>query len=349
MILVILVHSGFCGPKFTAFASSIALSIFFMLSGLLASYQKETLGDLKTLLKKKVKHIFLPYVYFSLIQLAIHGVEMLCGVYTGHDMIQSLIDTLILHGDSVMWFLPALFIGQILFHLLIRRTGGFVFFGVTLFLGVISVICYLGLYPLLAAADTALGFAVVSHLVLTLLRGVFCMSLVALGYCIGALAITFDSFWRSRLKTLLIAVLCLAGQIPIALQNGNVDIRILHLKSIPLFYLSATLGSCGLVFLCVGLWDLFGNGANVRWTPFLFKPFVFWGRNSLIIMCTHLSFYILFLGIRYAFLMDRFVKHGKSYIFLFNLVLSVMVMETPVILLINRFFPFLLGRRRDKK
>lgn len=92
----------------------------------------------------------------------------------------------------------------------------------------------------------------------------------------------------------------------------------------------ALLGSLSIILICKGF-------ASIGFIDFL-------GRNSLIIMATHLQCYILYAGIRIALVIDQWVTRAKSYIYMFNSVLFTMLIEVIIILVINKFFPFITGK-----
>jgi hypothetical protein len=63
-------------------------------------------------------------------------------------------------------------------------------------------------------------------------------------------------------------------------------------------------------------------------------------------MATHTTFYYLYAAELIANQLNRFIIHAKQYIWYFNVLLFTMLFETLTILIINRFFPFILGRSK---
>ena len=79
-------------------------------------------------------------------------------------------------------------------------------------------------------------------------------------------------------------------------------------------------------------------------------PFIeYFGKNSLIIMATHLQCYILYAGILIAIAIDAYVTRAKSYVYMFNSVVFTMLIEVAIITVINRFFPFIIGKGSIKE
>ena len=63
-------------------------------------------------------------------------------------------------------------------------------------------------------------------------------------------------------------------------------------------------------------------------------------------MATHLNFYILYLGGVVAYMINPYITRAKEYIFLFNILFVTMLVETILIILINRFIPWSVGKSR---
>ena len=101
--------------------------------------------------------------------------------------------------------------------------------------------------------------------------------------------------------------------------------------SAPLFVLYALLETFGFVFLSIGV----GKAIPI---------IEFYGKNSLIVLCSHVFFIDVF------WILNSQVFHlhlGSVDARLFAL--GVILLEAPTILVINRFFPWLIGQRKKKE
>ena len=103
------------------------------------------------------------------------------------------------------------------------------------------------------------------------------------------------------------------------------------LENVFFFYLCALLASFGLILIC----------KNCKYFP----QIGYFGKNSLVVMCTHVNCYILYAAILIAWQIDTIVTRAKSYIFLFNIMIFTFLFEAILIQIINRFFPFILGKK----
>ena len=120
----------------------------------------------------------------------------------------------------------------------------------------------------------------------------------------------------------------------VCLRNGAVDNHFLILNNVALYLLCAFLGSMAIILICKGIGSI--------------KFIEFFGKNSLIIMATHLQCYILYIGVLFGVRVNQYVTHAKSYVYAFNVVVVTMIIEVLVIEIINRFFPFVVGKKSRK-
>ena len=197
-----------------------------------------------------------------------------------------------------------------------------------------SLLAYLaqiGISQIYTANETSLLITSVIDFIRVFLRGAIAMSFVCIAYYTFYLLKKTESF---SVKELLFGILLFIVNLPLSQLNGCVDFHYIILKNVPLFYLCAILGSLGLLIIC----------KNCRYVPAL----GYFGKNSLIVMSTHVNCYILYAAILIAWQIDTVVTRAKSYIFLFNIMIFTFLFEAVIIEVINRFFPFIIGRKRTK-
>ena len=113
--------------------------------------------------------------------------------------------------------------------------------------------------------------------------------------------------------------------------NGKVSlIDASYGDSAPLFVLYALLETYGFVFISLGV----GKALPIL---------EFYGKNSLIVLCSHMFFIEVF------WIFNSQIFHlplGSVDARLFALV--VILLEVPTILVINRFFPWLIGQKKKE-
>ena len=98
----------------------------------------------------------------------------------------------------------------------------------------------------------------------------------------------------------------------------------------PWHYLTALLSCAGLTAL-------------MRALPAI-RPLAWLGRSSLVIMCTHAAFFVVYYVSLGMFFIDNRIPLPQP---VFNLGVAVLVCaaEIPVVLIFNRYFGYLLGRK----
>ncbi|MCR4908688.1 MAG: acyltransferase family protein [Lachnospiraceae bacterium] len=364
IILVILGHIEYIGSALKLFIVAFHMPFFFVTSGILIWLRSEAELPLKELVLKKLRRIMLPYIYFSVLDIIIYIVYYLL---TGRDggwnaVLLDVLQTVTLYGFSVMWFLPALFIAEMLFLLILKR---FSRWAPLLVPAVTAVALALnaGLTALNASFGSSMVFQLFHMVAIALIRGMICMLFVAAGYAFTrflrlnpVLSLTGpEPDMKKPEKTKILRAVpvlirtfvgldLLAATFFISLINGPVDLHFCVFGKIPLYFLGALSGSLGLVILCRSL-------EGVSRKKILF-PLIYYGKNSLIVMATHMDFYILYVSEVAAFHFIKYVNHAKSYVFNTMIVIFVLIAEVFMIELINRFFPFLLGspvKKRRKK
>ncbi|MDO4189932.1 MAG: acyltransferase family protein [Lachnospiraceae bacterium] len=361
IILVVLGHMENISSELRIWISSFHMPLFFVISGMLMSVKNEVgiAGEevnLKLLTEKKAKGILVPYLWFSLIYIPIDIMNLFIENVDKHTFIQNVLDSVTLSGVSVMWFLPALFIAEITSIIMIKKQGELVrkhidnqaaVYGIILLeafvLSIFTFRIWQGIRPVYEAGSGSYIVATVYGFIRVILRGL-CMSVhVVIGF-VSFKLITFaekklDGKLRkedgTRGLALALGVILFVINMGLCLKNSAVDNHFLTLNNLLLYYMCAFLGSMAIIMICKGLDTI---------------PFIeFLGKNSLIIMATHLQCYLLYAGILIAIAIDAYVTRAKSYVYMFNSVLFTMLFEVIVIFVINRFFPFVTGKKSIKE
>lgn len=363
IILVVLGHMENISTELRIWISSFHMPLFFVVSGMLIAAKNEvditfeySNYDVVSIIKKKAKGIMVPYLWFSIIYIPIDIANLLVlGNVDKHTFIQNILDSATLSGVSVMWFLPALFIAEATALWIITECGpaisnkllvnslknekdkkliGYVVIIVlTLVISVISFETWNSIRPIYDSNSGNYIICTILGFIRVIFRGI-CMSFhVITGFVVfKAMRVIDDRLLQDKTRGISIAlgVILLVLNLGWCLKNQAVDNHFLTLNNLPLYYLCALSGSMAIILICKGI-------DSIRFIEFL-------GKNSLIIMATHLQCYILYAGIRIALVINEYVTRAKSYIYMFNAVFFTMLIEALVIIVINKFFPFIVGR-----
>jgi len=294
IILVILGHISYISDTTRTFVVSFHMPLFFILSGMLICLRNEAERPVIETLKKKFRRMMIPYYIYSVIGILIYIVYYLL---TGRDggfptVLSDIVQTLTLYGYSVMWFLPAIFGAEILLIIIIRkcRSIRWILAAVIVLTGIAML-----LNKSLEAANALYGlntvFSVFHLIAVAILRVPVCMSFAAAGFMITDLWSRFQNIGPDKFPPLsvpadiFIGVDLLAVNIIISQINGVTDLHFMIFNNVFFYYTAALSGSFGLILLLKALEGLYAS-------PVL-RLLSYFGVNSLIIMVTHLNFYVL--------------------------------------------------------
>ncbi len=337
IIGIVIMHSSTMPESVVYWISSFALPFFFLISGMTMSCSREKERGMKAVLCRKGRSLMVPFFCFSLISVLLLLEQWKKGLSDWETVRAGLLSIVTLKGFSVFWFLPALFLSECLFLFLVKKLS---MIGTCLVSIVLTVVSYLAngaLSEQEASVAAFPGLSLLTDFLRTFLRAAYALPLICAGYYLFE---KHRDFWEREEKFSIGRMaggLCLflAG-IPLSVVNGSVDFRTMAMGRIPpLEYLSVALSSVGLLLIC----------KNCR--PF--KPLLFYGKNSLIVMATHMDFSFVYYAHVVAYMVNDYIPRLNRVCFFVNVVGIVLLLEVPCILVINRFFPFLLGRRRKAK
>jgi hypothetical protein len=166
-----------------------------------------------------------------------------------------------------------------------------------------------------------------------IIRNVFCVGFICIGYYIGKWLLKNT---QNQVHRIIAFVFCAVVAYIIISKEGSVDLRFMLYDSLPLFLTGAITGSMAVIFLCQWLQNI----------P-IKKPkqvLEYYGKNSLIIMVTHMDFRIMYISI--LVLQKGFKIESFQGIYGFLIVVLVFLLEIPVIWFINRYLPFILGKMK---
>ena len=110
------------------------------------------------------------------------------------------------------------------------------------------------------------------------------------------------------------------------------DLNNLNVGELYKYLLLGVGGSLGLILIC----------RNIPNIPIL----SYYGQNSLIIMCTHLNCYVLYIALVLGQYIAAHIPGNYIKLWCISSMMCVMILEIPVIIFIKVFFPFMLGKKK---
>lgn len=318
IILVVCGHTDVVPLSLNEWLSWFHLPVFFVISGFLMARSGQRTGNAQagTVIKGYLRSLMIPYLWFSFGALIIDYLKCVLGRMDFGEANLHLVQTVTLRGYSVLWFLPALCIGKILVFFVTKKMKPVV-------AAVVLSIVTVGLFYCRMLGNNVIVLGTVLYLVTK--------------WCLAASFVAWGMTFEKRLseenggfcvQALLgwVVLVCIVAVSKIfGLQSMN-DLKVTYMS---LYIAIGTLGSLALLFICKSLSEL--------------KALCFLGRNSLIIMCTHLHFYVMYLALKLLKLFP--IVFGNMYLGVITVVVLTLIFEVPVIYIINRFFPFVLGKK----
>lgn len=332
IILVVVGHSTFAADGLLTWIASFHMPLFFVVSGMLMQHTDEEARPITDTIKRKLKGIIIPYACFSIIYMLIDLILLWLNPESQAivEIKRSAIETATFYGISVLWFLPALFIGEITF-LFIRRKCSHM---VTIIIGIIAAVVVSVVNPLFNTYYPLyknMFLLWIGYLIIVIFRGAVAYAFLMVGYYIKKYS---KEQGGGRFKELFLAVCFLLLNVAISIQNGRVDLHTLVFNQPLLYFLSAVSGSMAVILLC----------KNIK----IWKPLKYLGVNSLIIMLTHLDCRVMITSINLALWVNQFVTRAKSYVLYLCIAVFVTVFELAIIYVVNHYFPFLIGKKPKK-
>lgn len=313
---------------------SFHMPLFFIISGMLLSFKKEVDKDFSNLIKKRAKTIMIPYVSFSIIYMTAVLFAYFRNVITAKSVLDNLWYVLSLYGMNVLWFLPALFFGELIFLFIMKKFDSktskiviTVSFIISYFASV-----YLNNKEYAAIGRELVGITYFGQLLVVFFRSFIAMSFIAIGYFLFFLLKERD---KISILELLFSMTLLAINIVIGRKNGGVDMRSLAFKNIFFYYAAALSGTFALLLFCKNCYP--------------FGILKYFGKNSLIIMASHNSLTLLYVATTFAMYVNQYITRAKDYFYAFNVFAVIMIYVVLIIEIINRFFPFIIGKEFKRK
>lgn len=334
MILVVLGHVQYLGGQWIRFVTAFHMPLFFLISGILMRKKQEEKKPFSGLVKKKLWSIMLPYAIFSILSFLIESSRIwIKGLDEWNVVLRQLFQSCCLQGVSTLWFLPALFMGELLFVGIRKKTsyGGTFCCVVLIVIGAGVLNTYEQTFAQVHAVSR--GYRLLHDVCSMFIRNLFCVGFLCAGY--------FADVLFNEKKARCITDICLTfvfGVIAfITIQmSGLVDLRFMRFSSAFLYVVVAVSGSMTVLFLCRCLERLPHNPLQ--------RIMEYYGRNSLVIMVTHMDFRVMYIAIRLLLLIT--IEPVYSIWFCLLVVALVFILEIPVIWFINKYFPFAVGHSR---
>lgn len=252
-------------------------------------------------IKYRLKRLIVPYFLFCIINIIVR--------FKFEGLKYNLFLMCTGYGIGALWFLPALLIGEIVFILINTKIDN----------KTIKIILIL-IISTIPFIKFNIDNIIISTLLIVILRGFESVLFLAVGY------ISYSRIKEINLSNIVLSLIIIILSM-LAIYNGQVDLYCLDFNNV-LIYLFVSI-----IFSLVVLLIMKNINQN--------KILIYFGKNSLILMCTH---QVIMLILQHIF-NNQFNGYISGTIFF----IVILLIELLIIEIINRYMPFMLGKFKKKK
>ena len=335
IIAVVSVHlsgvSGFPENPLLLWFNSFAMAVFFFVSGdLMIRGRKPSVGSFA---EHRAAAVLWPFFTFSVLAVFFdYAVLRLNGGQISREMVtvwMRCIFTLV--GKGTLWFLPVFYFACVLAWMVRNRRIP----AVLLFLAGLAVMAFMNeIFGATVAVLTGGGDGIASDIFLVVIRSLAAAAIILEGAWVGPV---FDRIVGTK-KGMPAAILCFAVSLVIPAVY-RMDFRTAQFGRFPVLLLISAAAAYGFLRQAAELLEKYSS------------VFTYFGRYSLIVMATHLEWYLVNLvwgGV--AAVAGQAADFGPGYLARHLAALTlVMMIEYPLCGIIDRSFGFLLRLPEKQK
>ncbi|MCR4652339.1 MAG: acyltransferase family protein [Eubacterium sp.] len=327
-----------------AFIFSFHMPMFFIVTGILLAVKNDEVKPFKTVAKSRFSGIMIPYYWFSFFYLLVVVYAFIKGEIAVQTLLLNIWYVISGYGMNVLWFLPALYLGELLFIFLRRKIRDDVPFAGIVVLS--NAVVYSAAYFLGIAKYPTPFWERMHDLIIVLLRPIVVCGFISIGYYVHKIlrkGTRLGDFLnrplldekghvkaRYRLALFVLSFMLFGILLALFKVNNGIDFRSLAFRNVFFFFVCALSGSYGMICFCKALPRV--------------PLFCFWGMGSLIFMVTHNSQTVLTFALKTAMYVNQYLTRARGYICYAIVILVITAYSSLMIYLIQRYFPFIIGK-----
>lgn len=325
ILLIVLAHCiQYFKPmgELNAYITSFHVPVFFVASGYLAFIKKDQQYKFTEFLKKRAMALLIPYVVFSLFNSALKIGVLLLKKSVTEDVIREEATALFITGNGTVWFLLTLFGIEMLYWCIKAVAKG-------------NLVLYSLIAILLIVLPYVLNDMLGFPFGIVIIRIIAGLGFYLIGYVVRAVTINASR----ALNNTVCFMAVLIGNISYFVAGSDYSFFIGSFRnpfgSVP----TSLFLSVGTVMLCEIIERCFDNKA---------VQFVgFFGKNSLIVMLIHPT---ILLFVTYPFGQIFWNMTGPVAMILpFVVFVLIVVSNIPFVFIINKWFPWAIGKKIKKE
>lgn len=307
-------EQGVLSQSINIFIGSFMITAFYVTSGWVMAMHT-TQRTLKDLIKKRWKQLGIPYLWWTAIILAFDFILLIFGYYDTYFIGREIYKSITFRGIGTLWFLPALFGGEIIWHWLKSNKKGWI-----IFLALVLSLGYQYLYGQFLGGKTETIYRIID----APFRSISNMFEAWISIAFGYYAYRFFKISLLQSSKILLAICgvlcCTVAFVVVNFLNIPYPLKGL---------VGPLIGPLGLLLLAKSIQE---------WNIINF--FNFWGLNSLNLMVTHYSIIMVLFTI--------IVENALHQPFLGWTTIICFILSMPIqyflVLIINKYAKFTLGK-----
>lgn len=308
------------------------MPLFFFINGLTMSYSFKKSTNFKDYILKKIKAIIIPYfifcclsiLYWILIERNIRGQFDVSIISNVINIFVAKTDAQLYAFNIVLWFLPCLFISNIIFYFIMKFKSDYIKFFVSILLFGIGYVLCINKIILPLSFETSL-------------IGTF---FIVAGYLFIIHISDKISLKKITIPNTIFLILCIIG-IGICIRFNCYVNMLDHTYGNVILFL---IGSFSGIYICLFISILLHQ---IKFNIFL-NLFSYFGKNSVIIMCCHEPIKRIVLYI-FSKIINMDIEILRMDIF-FSIIIVVIILAilVPIIYVINNYLSFVIGKKKIK-
>ena len=348
IIMIVNVHL-ISGPFFSIGETFHVIAFFFTAGMVHALSEKWERISFAQFFKQRSIRLLYPYLTLSFCYIALHLLLNLIrgDVVFNEVILDALIKTVTLKGIGTLWFLPILFIGELIFFCAKKKKIKDFIIILIGFLAIwlSSLLNYKGVCGVNWYGVHSIYGLLINNPVSILMAGIIAALFIDIGFIlVNKFSPLFKTGLLSKRSFLIVIVICIASVLIdfICIKHYAGDLHKLNIGN-PIIYILCSISGISFVF-CLSL--LISHLSGI--VPSTFK---FWGKGSLIIMTTHTEYYInsvVYLAVS-SLLLALNINMGDKLLSGVSLVI-IMLVESGIVYIVNNTFLrylYILPKRRQ--
>lgn len=311
-------EQGVIPRPLNTFIGSFMITIFYVVAGWVLAMKDQRMPT-RVLIKRRLVSLGLPYLYWTIIILAFDCILWGFKYYNSYFILRETYKSLVLRGVGTLWFLPALFFGEVCWNWLKNRSW------ILWILAFILIWLYQIEYGAFFSGKESDFWNIIKAPFYTIKSATGAIVYVASGYFVYKLVkrVKKTMLPSSPLPVLIGILFCVLGYLSASYLGQGFGVAAGYLW----WLFAPILGPVGFILLFQGL-------QNLK----IWNYFDYWGRNSLGLMVTHYSIIQVLITIFITKVLDlEFWGWISIGAFIFSMPIEFFVVE-----LIKRYWPCLL-------